>query len=92
MENGKKWMLIAKLLPLALICFYLGAFLFGNVNKPVKLWLWFGIEPDTTLMVALFLAFVAGIIVAGFCWAIWRYLTRRIPAEAAERPAGEATE
>lgn len=37
-------------------------FIFNNVNKGAKLWLWFGREPDTPLLVLVSLCFMLGVL------------------------------
>jgi lysylphosphatidylglycerol synthetase-like protein (DUF2156 family) len=62
---GNLWLKIkvwSKITLFAAVVLYLGFFLFENANKPLAVWVWFGHEPETTLLQLLPSVFVGGVI------------------------------
>jgi hypothetical protein len=62
---GTLWLKIkvwTKIALFSLLVIYALCFVFNNVNKPMTVWLWFGKEPQTSLLPVIFFSFVIGVV------------------------------
>jgi uncharacterized integral membrane protein len=74
----------------ALLLIYLLIFVTKNSGKPVDFWIWFNVQPDTTVLVLALYAFVAGIVF--LILAVTAFRTIRQIRELNERNRMERTE
>ncbi len=73
-----------------ILCAYLALFSLSNLNKPVRLWFWFGREPEVALLTALVVGAFVAAMAAAVAWLGWgvRRDLRALRSEMAPPTAG----